>query len=341
MQAAGSKPRCRIPPGRRGTSLPDAANGGRRRLPSLKVTRDVLDGYRGRPVALQRMPIGWLGLGLSVLLHGLVLGAVLQWTPAPVVERAPAYTVVLWQEPPVIRLAEGAPGAPEPPPAPAPVKPPPAPVVVQAEPPPAPLPVSQPVSEPEPQPTPPPIITPPPRPALAPMIAAAAPTPAVLPLPQAAGAAAGSAAGATGGSTAGAPGGTATGDAPAAGLDYGEGGAGGERGADGLQILDPAYWRAVRAAVARHVRYPEAAQRTGVEGLVTIRLTLDPAGRVLDARPVEIAAPELLARAALDAIRRAAPFPAYAQPLPPGARLSVLLPIRFQLEDRARNAGRP
>ncbi|MCX6997190.1 MAG: TonB family protein [Kiritimatiellaeota bacterium] len=305
-------------------SLPSSAGCqsgfGLHRLPSLKVMRNVLDGYSGRPVALQRTHIGWLGLALSVLLHSLVFGAVVLWTPPPAVGPSDSYTVALWQEPPVIRLAEGAPGTPEP-------KPPPAPEKIKVAPPP-PLPV---VVKPEP-------VEPPP-PAPAPVVVPPVLAPAVIPLSSPPAAAMGlntgdatSATNNAGAAGTGSVGGS--GSAPA----YGEGGAGGERGA-GLQILDPAYWRTVRAAVARRVRYPEAAQRTGVEGLVTIRLTLDTAGRVLAAQPTEASAAPLLVRATLDAIHRAAPFPVYAQPLPPGAKLSVLLPIRFQLEDHAPPAG--
>ncbi len=311
-----------------------------RRLPPLKVTRNVLDGYAGRPVALPRRPMGWLGLALSLLLHSLVFGAVVLWTPPPVVEQPVSYTVVLWQEPPVIRLAEGTPGVPKPE-APAEKKPTPTPVEIKVEPPPSPPPV---VTKPEPAP-PPPVEPPSPQPEPVPIVTPPAPTPAVLPLPTAPAVIPGADSGGSVAATNKAgvtdrPGGSGTGPAggSSAATTYGEGGAGGERG-EGLQILDPAYWRTVRAAVARRVRYPEAAQRTGVEGLVTIRLTLDTAGRVLDAQPVEASASPLLVRAALDAIHRAAPFPAYTQPLPPGAKLSVLLPIRFQLEDNARSAG--
>jgi|GEM_PF-1475069 len=310
-----------------------------RRLPPLKVMRNVLDGYGGRPVALPRRPMGWLGLALSLLLHSLVFGAVVLWTPPPVVEQPASYTVVLWQEPPVIRLAEGAPGVPKPE-APAKKKPTPTPVEIKVEPPPPPPPV---VTKPEPAP-PPPVEPPSPQPEPVPIVTPPAPTPAVLPLPTAPAVAVGADAGRevmtnSAGATR-LPGGSGTGLAGSSSSPgaYGEGGAGGERG-EGLQILDPAYWRTVRAAVARRVRYPEAAQRIGVEGLVTIRLTLDTAGRVLDAQAVEASAAPLLVRAALDAIHRAAPFPAYTQPLPPGAKLSVLLPIRFQLEDNARSAG--
>ena len=328
-------------------SLPSSAGRqsgfGLRRQPPFKVARGALDGYSGQPVAVRRMPMGWLGLALSLLLHSLVFGAVVLWTPPPVEEEPDGYTVVIWQEPPIIRLAEGAPGAPKPETpeekkAPEPVvlkaePPPPSPIIAKPEPVP-PKPVAPPAPPPPSQPEPAPVVVPPvPMPAVRPMAPA---PPSVAPSSEAGGAAATTNSGAT--RLSGAPGTGQAGGLSSSG-SYGEGGAGGERG-DGLQILDPAYWRTVRAAVARRVRYPEAAQRTGVEGLVTIRLTLDTAGRVRDAQPVEASASPLLVRAALDAIQRAAPFPAYAQPLPPGAKLSVLLPIRFQLEDRVRSADR-
>ena len=292
-----------------------------RRLPRLKVARSALDAYQSQPVALQRTHIGWKAIAVSLLLHGLLISTVTLWNVSAAVEPALSPPVTIWLPPPVIRLAAGAPGLPaaEKKPVPPEVKTPPPP-----PPPPAPAPVQPPPAQPEP--------TPPLPPAVAPV----APPPAApsLPLMVAANTATGAATTANATGSGGQPGGTGVPGGPFEATGYGEGGAGGEAG-DGLQILDPAYWRAVRAAVARRVRYPEAAQRTGVEGLVTIRLMLNTAGQVLDAQPVDASASPLLVRAALDAIRRAAPFPAYLQPLPPGAKLSVLLPIRFQLEDRA------
>ena len=88
------------------------------------------------------------------------------------------------------------------------------------------------------------------------------------------------------------------------------------------------YWDLVRAQIARGARYPHSASSRRIEGTVALRLTLHPDGTLEDCRALGEPHPAL-ELAALNAVRRAAPFPA-----PPGdepeAR-SAILPIRFAL----------
>lgn len=91
--------------------------------------------------------------------------------------------------------------------------------------------------------------------------------------------------------------------------------------------MDPDFWRAIRAAVARHARYPAPAARNGEEGMVLVRLSVDRSGALQEAVVLSPCPPDLAA-AGLRAIRRAAPFPV---PTNAAGRLSAVLPIRFEM----------
>ncbi len=236
----------------------------------------------------------WRGLGLSLLLHGVVFGMVVAWTPK-VIEVVRTYEVDLVKEQPVVALHQAPPPAPPqaeppaPPPEPKPQAPPPKPEPVRVA-------AAQPAPTALPQ-----------RPTLAAVVpaplriaVASAPTPA----PAAAEVA-------------------TTNAAPAVAAGNGQ-----------EEVSDPAYLNTVRTAVARHLRYPELALRRGVEGRVVLRLTLDAAGRLLDSAAGTPKGDAALRTAALAAVKRASPFPPWQGARDAGATLNLTLPIRFKLEER-------
>ena len=241
----------------------------------------------------------WRGYALSLLLHAALLGAVVVWTPK-VIEVVRTYEVEILTVQPVIRLSAE-------PPAPAPKK---------TEPPPKP---------PEPKKE---ILPPPPKPE--PVLVAAVAKPEPMQLAHIA-----------------APSSVvqsslriAVTSAPVPALVAVETAATNSAplvasGNGAEEVSDPAYISTVRAAVARHLRYPELALRRGAEGRVVLRLTLDAAGRLLDSGAGESTAGDrALLTAALAAVKRAAPFPPWQGVHHPDATLNLTLPIRFKLEER-------
>ncbi len=74
------------------------------------------------------------------------------------------------------------------------------------------------------------------------------------------------------------------------------------------------------------------AKRMGLEGLVTVRVTIDARGRSRGVHVLGGRAPQALREAALSAVRSAAPFPVLPAVL--GTRLEAVVPIRFQLAAR-------
>jgi periplasmic protein TonB len=99
---------------------------------------------------------------------------------------------------------------------------------------------------------------------------------------------------------------------------------------------DPAGLRQFRLALAGEARrfrsYPAAARRAGLAGTAEVRVVVDAGGLGRHADLVRSSGHEILDRAALDMLRRAA-----AQTLLPaslsGQQVAVLLPVVFALED--------
>ena len=92
-----------------------------------------------------------------------------------------------------------------------------------------------------------------------------------------------------------------------------------------------AYMQAVGARIQAAMRYPEQAERDGVEGTVLLRLVILPDGALRAATIDGGDADALLRAAALDAARRAGPLP-----VPPAAMaafgpLALRVPLRFSL----------
>lgn len=90
-----------------------------------------------------------------------------------------------------------------------------------------------------------------------------------------------------------------------------------------------AYLERWRERIQAALRYPPAARRRGLAGTVHLEVTLDPAGRVREARVVRSAHP-LLDEAALESVRGLGPEP-FPPDLPPRL-LRVRLPVVFALE---------
>lgn len=91
-----------------------------------------------------------------------------------------------------------------------------------------------------------------------------------------------------------------------------------------------AYYEAVRLRIEREKRYPPPARRRQIEGRVTMDFSLGPKGDLQACRVAQSSGNPDLDRAALEAIRRAAPFP----PPPAGLGrdgLRLELTVAFEL----------
>lgn len=111
------------------------------------------------------------------------------------------------------------------------------------------------------------------------------------------------------------------------GLGSGEGdgiGSGDEIGvAPGEPFDTDGFWSAVNA----NKSYPAMAIRRNIEGDVTVQVTLDRAGQLVDATVVS-ASNRLLAEAALKAVRNATPYHN-----PTGDSITITVPVSFRLAD--------
>lgn len=94
--------------------------------------------------------------------------------------------------------------------------------------------------------------------------------------------------------------------------------------------LQDDYVRTLLHWLEPHRRYPRTARLRGLEGVVQIAMTIDRAGRVLEAVVARSSGARLLDRAAIEMVERAAPAP----PPPahwPAAQTVFIVPIRFAL----------
>ncbi len=82
----------------------------------------------------------------------------------------------------------------------------------------------------------------------------------------------------------------------------------------------------IRKQILKNLVYPQRARRMGWQGQVKIRFVVDPSGKVRDLEVLETSGYPLLDRQALNAVKRAAPFP------PPPVAAEISLPITFRLE---------
>lgn len=83
----------------------------------------------------------------------------------------------------------------------------------------------------------------------------------------------------------------------------------------------------------RHKQYPTEARRARVEGVATVRFTIDPQGRVLSAVIIKSSGHAVLDDAALDVFTRANPVPAIPRAMAQGP-LTLSVPIEFSLTTR-------
>lgn len=92
----------------------------------------------------------------------------------------------------------------------------------------------------------------------------------------------------------------------------------------------PSWKSELVARLQRYKRYPSEAQAQGVQGVAQLAFSVDRAGSVHNARIVRSSGSDLLDRATLDLIARAAPLP----PPPPeirSAQISIVVPINYNL----------
>lgn len=80
----------------------------------------------------------------------------------------------------------------------------------------------------------------------------------------------------------------------------------------------------------RHQRYPRAARRAGLEGTAHVRFVIDRAGALRATELVASSGHAVLDRAALDLLRRAAPYPALPYRVTAG-EVELTLPVEYRL----------
>jgi len=90
-----------------------------------------------------------------------------------------------------------------------------------------------------------------------------------------------------------------------------------------------AYFDMVRLKIERHKKYPDVARIRQIEGRATVRFVIGPDGRVTTLKIIKSTRNTALDRAALDAIKKAAPFPKPPNHLFKG---SILLEITIAFE---------
>jgi protein TonB len=96
------------------------------------------------------------------------------------------------------------------------------------------------------------------------------------------------------------------------------------------EAMRRSYAAAVLAAIARERRYPDAARRTGQEGVAEIVVTLGRDGRLASARLARSSGHARLDSAALGAARAVGRYPEAPEALP-GERFRFAVPLRFEL----------
>jgi periplasmic protein TonB len=89
--------------------------------------------------------------------------------------------------------------------------------------------------------------------------------------------------------------------------------------------LDQGDWESIRAATCKHLRYPPLARRMGWTGQVVLRFRLGQTGAVAAESIATSSGYTVLDESALDALKRAAPFPLR------GRDAEVIMPIVFAL----------
>ena len=109
----------------------------------------------------------------------------------------------------------------------------------------------------------------------------------------------------------------------------GNSGAGGVLDAGGRAVVS-SYQAQVLAHLSRYRVYPPEARSSGVTGVARVRFALARDGRVLSASLAGGSGEQILDRAAIDMVQRAAPFPPFPAALAQ-ARMDFAAPIHFNL----------
>jgi len=92
----------------------------------------------------------------------------------------------------------------------------------------------------------------------------------------------------------------------------------------------PTWKMHILALLERNKRYPESAQSRHQQGVAQVFFSLDRHGKVINSRLVRSSGATVLDDEALALLRRAQPFPPPPPELP-GARVDLMVPIRFNL----------
>lgn len=110
---------------------------------------------------------------------------------------------------------------------------------------------------------------------------------------------------------------------------------GGEPGgrSDDLSQVTLAYRRAIMGRLEAQRRYPEGPLRSGRQGAGTVLFHIERSGQLIGASVMTSTGLPALDAAALDIVRRAAPFPAIPDGLPD--ELAITLPVDFLIDHPA------
>ncbi len=103
-------------------------------------------------------------------------------------------------------------------------------------------------------------------------------------------------------------------------------------GADAVEKARVSYQDMVATLLARAKRYPERAVRNQVTGKGVLRLTINPAGSVVNAEVATSTQSSVLDEELLRMVDRAAPFPAFPATMSQ-SQLALLVPVSFRLEN--------
>ncbi len=97
--------------------------------------------------------------------------------------------------------------------------------------------------------------------------------------------------------------------------------------------VTPDYRQSVLLWLEKFRYFPESASRREIEGQTIVRITIAKDGKLLASTVKESSGYELLDTAAIDIVRRAAPYP----PIPKdvdGASIQLTVPIEFRLKEK-------
>lgn len=112
----------------------------------------------------------------------------------------------------------------------------------------------------------------------------------------------------------------------------GSGAAPGQPNPETSAIAKASYARLVLSRLQRAIVYPRRAQRREIEGVVRVEIVLAASGALRKVRLLGSSGSDILDDAALELVRRVAPFPAVPQALSPrGQDVAFTAPIQYRL----------